>query len=88
MHCRCLRAGADSERVADRIGELGAIERVEVELLHAVTRQLLHLLDRDARRNQAARVRIVIQPGEAVLQPFRNRWRRTGLRTAAPAGSA
>jgi isoquinoline 1-oxidoreductase len=68
--CRCLRSGiADVERVANRVGELGAIERVKVELLHAVLLQRLNLLDRDRRRDQAAGVRIVVEAREAPMEP-------------------
>src|SRR3954467_14643977 len=62
-----------AERVADRVRELGAVERVEVELIDAMTLQHVHLLDRDCGRNQLARLRIFLETVEAVLEPFRDR---------------
>src|SRR5262245_6980056 len=61
---RARRARAHTECVADRVAELGAIQRVEVELIDAVALQGMHLLDRDARRDQAARFRVVVESVE------------------------
>src|SRR6187455_912337 len=70
---RLARAWAHTERVADRVGELGAIERVEVELLDPVPLQCMHLLDGHRGGNQLARLGILFQPVEAVFQPVGNR---------------
>src|SRR5688572_25566053 len=58
-----------AERVADRVGEFGTIQRVEMELLDAVTLQRVHLLDRDRGGNQLARLRVFLEAVEAVLEP-------------------
>src|SRR5918994_7559174 len=70
--CCVRRRSADVERVADRVCELGAVQRVEVKLLHAVLLQRLDLLDRYGRRDQAAGVRIVVEAREAMRQPVGN----------------
>src|ERR1700722_2553689 len=67
QRCACL--GAQPECVADRVSELGAIERVEVEFAHAVSLQLLHLVDRNAGGDHAARLRIIVKSIEALAQP-------------------
>ena len=72
---RCAAHGrprAQPERVADGIGEFGAVQRVEMEFVHAVARQRVHLLDGDARGDQAARLGILIEPAKALLQPRRD----------------
>src|SRR6185295_9641946 len=44
--CRLARGlRAHAERMADGVRELGAVQRVEVELVHAVTLQHVNLLD-------------------------------------------
>src|SRR5262245_57516739 len=40
-----LHAGPHAERVADGVGELGTVQRVEMELLDAMPLQRVHLLD-------------------------------------------
>src|SRR5687768_3457101 len=59
--------GTDTERVADRVRELGAVQRVEVELVDAMALQRVHLFDRDGGRDQLARVRVVLETVETVL---------------------
>ena len=58
--------------MANGVGELGAVQRIEVKLLDAVPAQLLHLIDRHVRCDHAARLRILVQPIEAPAQPFGN----------------
>src|SRR5689334_10963687 len=62
-----------AERVADRIGEFRAVQRVEVELLDAVTLQGVHLLDGHGGRDQLARVGVVLEAVEAMLEPLGDR---------------
>src|SRR6188768_1558305 len=64
---RCCRSHA--ERVADGVGELGAVQCVEMELVDSVLLQLVHLLDGDRGRDQLARLGIVVESVEAMLQP-------------------
>jgi len=59
-----------SPSMADGIGEFGAVQGVEMKFRHAVLLKTMHLLDRDVRRNQAARVRIIVQAVEAPAEPF------------------
>src|SRR5690349_3682069 len=49
-----------TERVADRVGQLRAVQRVD-------------LLDGDGRRNQLARLGVVLEAVEAMLQPIGDR---------------
>src|SRR5688572_30017998 len=62
-----------AQRVADRVGQLRTIQRIEMELLDAVALQGVHLLDGHRRGDQLARFGIVLEPVEAVLQPVRDR---------------
>ena len=70
--CASTAPRPQPERMADRVGEFGAIQGVEMELLDAVLPQALHLLDRHVRGDHAARVRIVVEAVEARAQPVRN----------------
>src|SRR6185437_11183729 len=67
-----LPAWTHSERVADRVCQLSAIQGVEVKIAHAVSLQRVHLLDGDARSDETPRLGIVIEAVEAFLQPARN----------------
>src|SRR6187399_1619960 len=62
-----------AERVTDGVGQLGAVQRVEVELLDAVTLQRVHLLDGHRGGDQLARVGVVLEAIEAMLQPLGDR---------------
>jgi hypothetical protein len=64
-----LEARPHAERMAERVAQLGAVQRVEMEFFHAVLLQLLHLFDRHRRGDQAARLGIVVQAVEAMRQP-------------------
>src|SRR6202453_1625188 len=69
----CLgQVGPQPQGVTDRIGQLGTIQGVEMELLDPVPAQVLHLFYRHIRGNHAPRLRIVIQPIEALTQPRRH----------------
>ena len=54
--------------MADGVDEVGAVERVEVELAHAVVDQVHDLLGGDRGRHQACRLGIVVEPLEALAQ--------------------
>src|SRR5687768_18075393 len=43
-----------------------------MEMLDAVTLQMLHLLDRDGRGNQSARIGIIVEPVETMREPVRD----------------
>ena len=62
-----------AERVADRVGELGTVQRIEMKLVDAVTLQRVHLLDGHRGGNQLARLGIFFEAVEAMLQPIRDR---------------
>ena len=89
-HCRQRRwlLRAQPERMADGVGEFGAIERIEMKLLHAVAGKRLYLLDGDARGDQAARLGVLVKAAEALVQPLRNPRAAALARSAAPAESA
>src|ERR1700689_5692171 len=59
--------------MADRVGQVGAIQGVEVKLINSLARQRLHLLDRNGRGNHATRIGIVLEPVKAQPQPVRYR---------------
>src|SRR5450759_1556787 len=61
-----------SQCMADGVGELRAVQRIEVKLLDAVPAQTLHLIDRHVRRDHTARLRVLVQPIEASAQPSGN----------------
>ena len=88
----CVRHAArrrpQPERVADRVGELRAVQGVEVKLAHAMAGELLHLLDRNAGGDHAPGVVVVLEPGETLVQPGRDAGAAARARSAAPAGSA
>src|SRR5512145_1613392 len=64
--------GPHAERMADGVGELGTVQRVEVELVDPVFLQALHLIDRDTRGDQPPRIGVVVEPVEAFDEPRRN----------------
>ena len=82
-HPPALRAGtrspagdrklAQSEQMADRVDQVGAVHRVEVEVAHAAIDQVEHLLGGDRGGDQLARRHVVVEPGEAVGEPGRDR---------------
>src|SRR6185437_3007115 len=59
----------DTQRVTDGVSQLGTIERVEVKVAHAVTRQLLHLINGNTGCDEAPRLGIVLQTVKALLEP-------------------
>ena len=59
--------------MADSVGQLRAIQRIEVEFVDAMLAQMLYLFDRHARGNEAARLWVVVQPVEPLMQPRRHR---------------
>ena len=65
--------GTHAERVADGVGQFGTVQRVEVELIDAMPLQHVHLLDRHRRGDELARLGIVFETVETVLQPVRDR---------------
>src|SRR5947209_751254 len=58
--------------VTDRVAQLGAVERIEMEFLDPVLLKAVYLFDRDVRRDHAAGFGIGVQAVEAAPQPFRN----------------
>ena len=66
-----------AEQMAHRIDQIGAVHGVEMELLDAAVEQVEHLFRRHRRRDQAAGLRIVVQPVEtlAPASPARSRRR-------------
>src|SRR5260370_27364889 len=69
-NCSLFAGGPHSERMTDRIRQLGSIQRIEVEIAYALALQLLHLLDRNPGGNQSPGIRVIIQPVEPMLQPL------------------
>src|SRR5262245_58198916 len=65
-----LSARTHAERVADGVRELAAVQRVEMELVDDVPLQRVHLLDGHGGRDELARVGVVVEPVEAVLEPL------------------
>ena len=59
----------DVEQAADRVDEVGAVHRVEVEVGHTGVGQPEDLLGGNVGGDQLAGVRIVLEPGEAGRQP-------------------
>src|ERR1700722_9157975 len=70
---RFRRKRPQTQRMADGIGEFGAIQGIEMKLFDPMLAQALYLLDGHIRGNQAAGLRIVLQPVEALPQPHRHR---------------
>ena len=64
---------AHAEQVADRDDQVGAVERVEMELVHALGLQPAALLGGERGGDQAARVGIVVEPVEMRRHPGRDR---------------
>ncbi len=81
-------AAAQPQRVADGVGQFGAIERVEVEFIDAFPRQRFNLADGNRRGDQSARAGVVVQALEALHAATPARWRRSARRSAASAASA
>src|SRR6185312_15016640 len=69
---------ADSQQVAQREGQVRAIERIEMELVDALGMQAAAEVARDRGGDHAARLDVVVEAGEHVGQP---RWH---LRAAQP----
>ena len=67
---RLRRAKAD--QMADRIDEIGAVHRVEMDVGHAPVDEVDDLLGADGGGDEAARRHIVVEPGEALGEPGRN----------------
>src|SRR5665213_2240042 len=67
---RCF--GPYAEAVADGAGKLGAVQGVEMEMPDAEAVERPALLDRDHRRNQLSRRRIVVEAIELPANPIRN----------------
>src|SRR5580658_8162412 len=63
-------AGTQPQQMADRIGQVGAVHRVEVEIGHTMINQIEHLLGGDRGGDQLARCRIVVEAVEAMRQPI------------------
>ncbi len=68
--------------MADRIDEIGAVQRVEVELLDALIDEVHDLLGRDGGGDQMRRRRVVLEPFEAARQPGRDARARLGAKPA------
>jgi len=64
--------GPNAKEVANRVAELCAVERVEVEVANAACIELAAQLSSDRRRNQLARRGQIVQPFEQVVEPLRN----------------
>src|SRR5688572_17059031 len=61
--------GPHAERMADGVSEFRAVQRVEMELVDAMALQGVHLLDGHRGGNELARLGVVFQPVETMLQP-------------------
>ena len=59
--------------MADRIGQFGAVERVEVEVAHAARIEPPAHLGRHRRRDELARGGVIVQPLEQPVHPRRDR---------------
>src|SRR5687767_2036780 len=68
---RCLlrAGGAEAEQMRDGEDEVGTVHGVEVKVVDAVLVQLLHLTGRDGRRDQLARLGIVVEALELFRKP-------------------
>src|SRR4051794_6590451 len=65
-----LRAArANSEQMADRENEIGAVHGVEMEGVDAVLGEFLHLAGGNRGGNQLAGVRVVVEPVEFLREP-------------------
>src|SRR3954451_16865812 len=64
---------ANGEQVTDRDDQVGAIERVEMEFMHAVRMQSPALLGGERGRDQAARIRVIVKALEMRPHPGRDR---------------
>jgi hypothetical protein len=60
--CRLQRT--NSQDVTERVGQVGPVERVEVEVIHARFRELAHLVGRDGDGDELARLDVVLEPVE------------------------
>src|SRR4029079_14984529 len=63
----CIRT--HTERMANGVRELGAVQGIEVKLVHVLFLQRMHLLDGHRGGNQLARLGIVFETVEAVVSP-------------------
>ena len=68
-------SGPQADHVADGEDEVGAVHRVEVEVADAALDQVQHLLGGHRGGDQRVRLRIVVEPVEALGQPGRHRRR-------------
>src|ERR1700728_1709381 len=66
-------ARPQTEQVADRVNEIGAVHGVEVKVRYAVIDQVEHLLGGDGGGDQLAGGGIVVEAVEAVGEPGRHR---------------
>src|SRR4051794_16859689 len=67
-----LRLRPQAEEVADRVDEVGAVHGVEVEVADTAVDEVDHLLGRDRRRDQLARLDVLVEPLEAGGEPVRH----------------
>ncbi len=64
--------GPQPQQVADGVDEIGAVQRVEVELADALIDQVHHLLGCHGGGDEMGRLRIVVEAVEAPRQPGRH----------------
>ena len=57
--------------MTDGVGELCTVQGIEMEFLHAMPAQALHLFYRDVGRDHPARLRVLIQAVEPAQKPRR-----------------
>src|ERR1700680_423263 len=69
---RLRRLRAEAEKVADGVGEIGAVQRVKVEFRHAAIEQFEHLLGGNGGGDQPTGCRIAVEALEAPRQPIRH----------------
>src|SRR5690606_17287000 len=69
---RHFRRGTYAKHAADGDGELGAVERIEMKLLHALGMQRMTKLDGNACGHQLPGVRIIVEIREQPRHPGGN----------------
>ena len=77
-----MRFALDAEQMADRVAELGPVERVEMEVADAAGIELTAELGGDGRGDQLPRGRQIVEPFEQLVEPLRNACAASSARSA------